>query len=230
MIVTCPSCEAKYRVDAAALEKRRGKVKCANCAHVWTVEDEALTLSEPVVAPEPAPAPEPQPAPELQPSLRDKPHTAIRARQDANRRKARLAAEGAGWAGVAACLVVLLGGAVFFRVDVVEVWPRTAGAYAAVGLEVNPYGVEIEGLSARFEVSDDSNLLLVSGAVRNITGSDRDVPALEAIAFDEEGHQLASWPIALEAPSLIANNSANFEAALPGAPDGAVRVEVVVAG
>ena len=100
MIVTCPSCDAKYRVDAAALEARGGRAKCASCGHVWTVEDEALTLSEPVAppAPEPAPEPEPEPEPEPQPSLREKPHAAIRARADAKRRKARLAAEGAGWA------------------------------------------------------------------------------------------------------------------------------------
>ncbi len=228
MIVTCPSCEAKYRVEAAALEARRGKVKCASCAHVWTVEDEALTLSEPVA--EPAPAPEPEPVREPEPAIHQKPHTAIRARQDAKRRKARLAAEGAGWAGVAACFVILLGAAFVFRVDVVESWPRTAGAYAAVGLDVNPFGVEIEGLSAQFETADTDAVLLVSGSLRNVTGADRPVPPLQAVAYDDAGIELASWPIALEAPSLIANASAPFEAAIPNPPEGAVRVEVVVAG
>ncbi len=230
MIVTCPSCEAKYRVEAAALEARRGKVKCASCAHVWTVADEALTLSEPVAAPEPAPAPDPEPVLDAQPSLRDKPHTAIRARQYAKRRKARLAAEGAGWAGVAACFVVLLGAAVMFRVDVVDVWPRTAGAYAAVGLEVNPYGVEIEGLTAQFETAEADARLLVSGSLRNITRSDRAVPPLQAVAYDAAGVALASWPIALEAPTLLAETATTFEAALPNPPADAVRVEVVVAG
>ena len=46
MIVTCPSCEAKYRVDADALAARGNKVKCAACAHSWVVEDEGLTLNE----------------------------------------------------------------------------------------------------------------------------------------------------------------------------------------
>jgi len=226
MIVTCPSCEAKYRVNAAALEKRRGKVKCANCAHVWTVEDEALTLSEPVAAPEPAPAPDPEP----QPSLHEKPHAAIRAREDARRRKARLATEGAGWAGVAACVMVLLGAAVLLRVDVVEVWPRTAGAYAAVGLDVNPYGVEIEGLSAQLETQDGEEVVMVSGAVRNITREERPAPPLRAVAYAEDGSELADWPIALEAASLIGEAAAPFEAALPAPPEDAVRIEVVVAG
>ncbi len=227
MIVTCPSCEAKYRVETAALEARRGKVKCASCAHVWTVEDDALTLSEAVAAP--APMAEAEPAPEPRPSLREKPHAAIRAREDAKRRTARLATEGAGWLGVAACLVVLLGAAVMFRVDVVDVWPRTAGAYAAVGLDVNPYGVEIEGLNAQFTTEGETPTLIVSGSLRNIAGEDLAVPALRAVVYDAQGQELTSWPIAIEVPSLLSDSAASFEAALSEPPAGAARVEVVVA-
>ena len=234
MIVTCPSCEAKYRVEAAALEARRGKVKCANCAHVWTVEDEALTLSEPVAAPEPAPEPEPEPAlePELEPApiIRQKPHAAIRARADARRRTARLAAEGAGWAGVAACLLVVTGAAVFFRVDVVDIWPRTAGAYAAVGLEVNPHGVEIEGLSAQFETLNGEAALIVAGEIRNITRNSMTMPVLNAIAYGEDGAELASWPVVLDEAGLDADAVLAFRTQLTEPPEEAVRVEVVVAG
>lgn len=240
MIVTCPSCEAKYRVDAAALEARRGKVKCASCAHVWTVEDEALTLSQPFAAPEidsgPAPAPEPvaEAAPEPAPSIRTRPHAAIRAREDAKRRNARLAAEGAGWLGVAACFTVLIAAAVVFRVDVVDVWPRTAGAYAAVGLEVNPHGVEIENLAARFDTTTSAGTvaptLIVSGALRNITGEDRAVPPLEAVAYDAAGTVLYRWPVAVEAASLATDTPTTFETTLQNPPEGAVRVEVVVVG
>lgn len=228
MIVTCPNCEAKYRVEPAALEARGGRVKCASCAHAWTVEDEALTLSEPVAAPQPEP--EPAPAPEPAPSLQEKPHAAIRARADARRRTARLAAEGAGWAGVAACLLVLAGAAVMFRVDVVEVWPRTAGAYATVGLDVNPYGVEIEGLSAQVETQDGEAALIVSGEIRNITRHPLAMPAFDAVAYGEDGAELARWPVALEAPGLEAAAVLAFEAELPEPPEAAVRIEVIAAG
>ncbi len=228
MIVTCPSCEAKYRVEAAALEARRGRVKCASCAHVWTVEDDALTLSEPVAAPEPetAPAPEPEPAP----SLQEKPHAAIRARADARRRTARLAAEGAGWAGVAACLLVLAGAAVIFRVDVVEVWPRTAGAYAAVGLEVNPHGVEIGGLSAQVDTRDGAAALIVAGEIRNITRQPLVMPMLDAVAYGDAGEELARWPVFLDAGGLESEAVLAFETQLPEPPEAAVRIEVIVAG
>ena len=86
MIVTCPSCEAKYRVDADALAARGNKVKCAACAHSWVVEDEGLTLNEPVEPSfDPSPAPseaEPQADAEPAPSIREKPAAAVRARAE----------------------------------------------------------------------------------------------------------------------------------------------------
>lgn len=229
MIVTCPSCDAKYRVDAGALEARGGRAKCASCGHVWKVEDEALTLSEPMAAPARAPEPEPEPAPEPKPSLREKPHAAIRAREDAKRRKARLAAEGAGWAGVAACLAIVLAGAVLFRIDVVETWPRAAGAYAAVGLPVNPIGLEVTGLDARLEEEDGAPVLIVEGEVRNVAGRERSAPPLRAQVLSTDGAVLAEWSVMLESTSFEAGGAERFRTTFPAPPDAAARVEVVLA-
>jgi predicted Zn finger-like uncharacterized protein len=231
MIVTCPSCDAKYRVDAAALDARGGRAKCASCGHVWTVQDEALTLSEPVSAPapKPAPEPEPQPEPEPAPSLREKPHAAIRAREDARRRKARLAAEGAGWAGVAACLAVALAAAVLFRVDVVETWPRSAGAYAAVGLPVNPVGLEVFELEARLAEEDGAPVLIVEGEVRNVTGRDRPAPPLRAQVLGADGSVLAEWSVMLESAAFEPGSAERFRTTFPAPPEAAARVDVVLA-
>ena len=229
MIVTCPSCEAKYRVDAAALEARGGRAKCASCGHVWTVEDEALTLSEPVAAPRAEPAAEAAPEPEPKPSLREKPHAAIRARADAKRRKARLAAEGAGWLGVAACLAVVLAGAVLFRIDVVQTWPRAAGAYAAVGLPVNPVGLEVDGLEARLAEEDGAPVLIVEGEVRNVTGRDRAAPPLRARVLGADGAVLAEWSVMLESPSFQAGAAERFRTTFPAPPEAAARVDVILA-
>ena len=100
-------------------------MKCAACAHSWVVEDEGLTLNEPVepsfdvseAAPEPSAADfEDDPAP----SIREKPAAAVRARAEQQRRKQAMAVEGAGWAGVAACVAVALISAVIFRVNIVQ--------------------------------------------------------------------------------------------------------------
>lgn len=226
MIVTCPSCDAKYRVEPAALEARGGRVRCASCGHGWQVEAEALTLSEPAERPAPA-APEPVPAP----SLRDKPAAAIRARSEARRRKARVAMEGVGWAGVAAAFAVVLGGAVLMRADVVSAFPRAAGAYAAIGLEANPLGLAVEDLTASFEDADDGTpALVVEGVVRNTTGRMRRTAPLKAMALDTEGQVLAEWVVMLESTALPGGGAERFRTLMTAPPDAAVRVEVVVEG
>ena len=223
MIVTCPNCEAKYRVSEAALAERRGKVRCASCGHAWTVaDDEALTLSAPVASPEPAPEPEPEP----QPSFQDKPHAAIRARQEDKRRRARLAAEGAGWAAVAACALVLLGGAWLFRVDIVEAFPRAAGAYAAVGAPVNPYGFEVRDLSVAPGAQTDA--VLVQGVLANVSDRERGAPALQATLYAADGSALGEQVFEIDAARVPAGETAAFTALLP-APETAVRVEVRLA-
>ncbi len=36
MILVCPACETRYRVDADAVELPRGRVvRCAGCGHTW---------------------------------------------------------------------------------------------------------------------------------------------------------------------------------------------------
>lgn len=217
MIVTCPSCEAKYRVEETALAARRGRVKCASCHFVWTVEGAAPAL-------EPAPAPEPAP------SLQDKPHAAIRARAASRARRTRVAVEGAGWAGVAACLMVVLGAAFLFRVDVVEAWPRSAGAYAAVGLDVDPVGLAVEELQAELIEEDGAPVLVVEGLVRNTARDGRAAPPLTAQVLDAAGAVLAEWSLALESPALEPGAAERFRTTFPAPPEAGARVEVVLGG
>lgn len=223
MIVTCPSCEAKYRVEQSALDARRGRVKCASCAHVWTVEE---------AAPKPAPAPAPQPKPKSEPApaLQDKPHAAIRARAATRAKRTRVAVEGAGWAGVAACLVAVLGAAFVFRVDVVEAWPRASGAYAAVGVNVDTIGLAVEDLQAELIEEDGAPVLVVEGLVRNVAGRERVTVPLTAVVLDAAGGVLAEWSLALESPALEPGGAERFRTRFPAPPENGARVEVVIAG
>lgn len=72
MIITCPECETRYTVKAAAFKAPGRKVRCANCGNEWfqaPPEDapKPVELEEPAeeapaaAAPAPAPAPEPEP-------------------------------------------------------------------------------------------------------------------------------------------------------------------------
>lgn len=37
MIITCPSCEARYKIDPSRASKQVAKVKCPGCAHLFEV-------------------------------------------------------------------------------------------------------------------------------------------------------------------------------------------------
>lgn len=60
MIITCPQCQARYRINPANGSRPLARVKCPGCQHTFEVALE----QDPVVA-EPAPAPEPKPEPPL---------------------------------------------------------------------------------------------------------------------------------------------------------------------
>ncbi len=78
------------------------------------------------------------------------------------------AVTGAIWAAMLGVLVVLFGTAVVMRQDVARMWPRTAGAYAMVGLPVNLVGLAIEGEHAQPALKDGHAAVTVSGSLRNV--------------------------------------------------------------
>lgn len=76
MIITCPECETRYTVKAAAFKAPGRKVRCANCSNEWfqaPPEDapKPVELEEPAeetpAPPAPAPEPEPEPEPDAAP-------------------------------------------------------------------------------------------------------------------------------------------------------------------
>lgn len=49
MIITCPACQARYRIDPASSKAKVAKVKCPGCEHVFEVslvEDQPLKQDE----------------------------------------------------------------------------------------------------------------------------------------------------------------------------------------
>ena len=127
MIVACPNCIARYRVEVEALGATGRRVRCSRCGHVWRAEPPGYIVELLHAEPEPdppaaAPAAKDEPAKPLLPAL---------AGQAARPRSRSF------WTWVLS-LVVLAVCVVGYeaRRPIVEGWPRLAPVYEALGIEV----------------------------------------------------------------------------------------------
>lgn len=241
MILTCPSCATSYFTPDEAIGPTGRTVRCKSCAHTWKATlDEPLELN--MAPPSPAPvegaAPGEEPSfgkrdPAVTESLAETPAPelpkAYRAKVEQQRRLRRAATHGAIWAGIASIFIGLLGAAWLFRVDVVEMAPRTAAAYAAVGLTVNPTGLEFEAITARPSPNDPGKVL-VSGALRNVREDERVAPPVRVALLDAHGAEIGHQLVHIDAAPVLPGGVQGFAAMIPdpGAKAQGVGVDFVL--
>lgn len=219
MILTCPHCATRYFVEEARLGAQGRTVRCAACGESWRaapVEPEPLEL---------APEPEPDPAPAATNSADALPRS-FRAREEAKRRTRRAMAAGAVWAGLAAGLAVLMLSAAIFRVQVVQMWPRTAGAYAALRMTVNPLGLTPDGVQATPDLQNGRAALTVTGAERNVDPGPRAPAPLRVSVYDKAGRKLAERIVRLPPAPIQPGESRPFRVSFVDPPLAGAQVGV----
>lgn len=213
MILTCPSCATSYFVPDDAIGPNGRRVRCQSCGDSWrATSDEPLELTnatETAAAGNVVEFGKREDAPE---SLAETPAPelprAFRARAEQQRRLRRAAAHGAVWAGLASGFVALFAAGWLFRVEVVEMYPRAAAAYALVGAPVNPTGLEFEAVSARPSPTNPERVL-VSGALRNVRDKEVVAPPVRVALLDEQGAEIGYRIVRIDAAPV-----------LPGKPQG----------
>lgn len=216
MILACPDCATRYFVGDDAVPPQGRTVRCAACAAEWRALPEGaaepLTLTPP---PEPDPPAKPAPV-----------STQLRAKAKAKRETREAAAVGMVWAGLGVGLAAVLGLAVLFRVDVVRLWPRTAGAYAAVRLPVNPVGLVPENVQGGPGLQNGRAVMVVSGALRNVTSGARPNALLKVSLFDKTGTALAQREVRASGGPIGPGESRGFSATFVDPPLAAVAFGV----
>lgn len=242
MILTCASCLTRYFAEDDAIGPAGRSVRCAACGHTWFAEP-ALTL-QPGEAPA-ALAEESRAAVRPPPLTREgvermrkaasgpgpAPSAAAlyRAQQGERMRKERARAAVFAWTGAGAAVAASAAGAVVFRQDVAEFWPRSASAYAAFGFDVNVYGLEVDGLTVERAFEGPTPILLVSGEVRNIGRDDKPAPPLRITLRDAEENELYEVVHALDARMIEAGGALPFLVRLDNPPADAVDLEAAFA-
>ena len=229
MILTCPECATGYFVDDAQMRPGGRAVRCAACGARWTAKPEGPL--ELVSSPEEgalAKSPD-EAAVELAPLTGDDLPKAFRSRAEDEKRMRRAAVTGAIWAGAALLLAVVIGSAIVFRDDVVRVWPRSASAYQAVGLTVNPVGLVIEGVKAQPSLEAGHATLDVSGVIRSVSDRTVTAPPLRISLFNAQGKRVAGQIAILANAQIPPGQTRRFSTALIDPPfsaeEGSLQVE-----
>jgi predicted Zn finger-like uncharacterized protein len=198
MILTCPDCATRYFVADDRIGPQGRTVRCASCGTKWTATAEPpleLASSPELGATDFDPfdptSPDDAPTAELSDLPGEELPKAFRERAQTREKMREAATQGAVWAGLVGVLAVLIGLAVVMRQDVARLWPRTAGAYAMVGLPVNLVGLAIENQHAQPALRDGHAALVVTGSLRNIRDRAIAAPPLRISLLNPAGKAVA---------------------------------------
>jgi predicted Zn finger-like uncharacterized protein len=190
MIIACPSCRTRYRVDPASLGRAGRTVRCSGCGERWFIESpEAAVDSPPLPPAEEPPAP---PAPKRSGSA------------------VRMAV---GLGGLA------LAGLLLGRNEVVAWYPAAAPAYQRLGLPVElTLGIEFRRLGSLQRQEDGANVLVVTGEIANVSGQPRAVPPIRIGLIDGQGREIDHALFDPPRPALEPEAAHPFEVKLAAPP------------
>lgn len=228
MILTCPECATRYFVEDERLGVAGRTVRCASCGAAWKAQTEeplelTATADEGALAHE-ASAEKP---PEIAPEAAALPKS-FRAKAEQQRKVRQAAAAGVVWGVMGAVFAVILGCAYAFRVDIVKLYPRAAGAFAMVGVPVNPTGLEFSNVRAQ-PAPDNLAAVTVSGVIRNVETQAKQAPPIRIALVDKAGAKIATRVLILSDARVAAGTSRKFEVSLPDPKASAADVDVTFA-
>lgn len=242
MILTCTSCSTRYYADDAAIGPAGRTVRCAACGFSWFAEPQLELRAAAAEVPSMMRTPE---EPAREPLTRERverlrraaeqpgpaPSAAAKFRQQQSdrMRRDRTRAAVMVWGATGAALAASATGMVAFRQDVAELWPRSASAFAALGLDVNVYGLEFYDLSVERDFSGATPVLVVSGEVRNIGRDDKLVPPVRVSLRDTNSHQIMDLVNAITDQPIAAGAAVPFQIRVENPPAEAVDLEATFA-
>ena len=174
MILTCPQCSTRYHVDATALGAAGRTVRCASCGERWSVKPPADT---PQIVEFSTPA-----APITVPRMRPVAGT----EEVETRRSISLIGS-----LVAVLVVLIVASAVIGRNEIVAGFPASASIYQKLGLPITvDLGLQFEAITSTRLQEGGIAVLVVEGAIINVTPHDRPVPPIRITLLDSGGRQL----------------------------------------
>ncbi|HEY8594450.1 MAG TPA: MJ0042-type zinc finger domain-containing protein [Devosiaceae bacterium] len=92
-------------------------------------------------------------------------------------------------------LVILIGGGLSLRTELVRVMPSLAGLYSAIGLGVNVIGLDFTDVRTLRARKDGKDVIEVSARIVNVAGRAVFVPPVLVDLFDAGGKPIYAWTV-----------------------------------
>ena len=235
MILTCPSCSARYLLAADAIGANGRTVRCGKCAHVWQQPAMRDSLDDLVAADftppvEDFPAQDPEPVPEAA-LVKEFPvyKTVEPAKEPASsaflhnlsKHLPRLG----GIAGAIAVFAFLTITIIMARAPIMSSFPSTQPLFAALGFEE---GIIVKNLifdSITAKISERE--LGVSGKLINLSDKEVTLPPMTVEILDAAGTVVTTYPAGIEQKNLKGEESIDFEFAYKDVPETGKQVRLI---
>ena len=133
----------------------------------------------------------------------------------------------AGWVGLFAVVLLIVGAAVRYRQEIATIWPQSAGVYSSLGLHVNASGIDFRQVDYRRETEDGQIVLAVSGVIVNTGTRQLPVPQTVRVTLSDASNQeIYHWSFKPTATVLAPGQSVPFVTRLASPPAAARHLEV----
>ncbi|MES2752763.1 MAG: MJ0042-type zinc finger domain-containing protein [Pseudomonadota bacterium] len=119
---------------------------------------------------------------------------------------------------VCAVLGAMVFALIAWRADVVRVMPQTAAFFKMAGMGVNLRGLAFEDVKISTEIVNNKPVLLIEGAIIDVTRRPVEIPRLRFIVRDANGSDVYAWNAVLEQPVLNPGEKAWFKTRLASPP------------
>lgn len=202
--------EAELDAEFEAEQRRAGQI--------------AAVPSVPPSRREPAPVTKPEMAQDQPPTKQQKEYTQRRKSMKTTlplhrfRRGARLAGM--------LVLLLLVGGGVMMRTEIVRQVPDLAGLYQVLGLGVNVIGLEFRDVRTLRALRDGVEVLSVDARIVGVSARRVIVPPVVVTLADASGQSVYEWSVTPDARDLEAGEAVNFSTTLSDPPEGADTVRL----
>ncbi len=252
MILTCPECATRFQIADDAVGPNGRTVRCSQCTATWFVaaEPDALALNEAEndeihkqdefeekFAHKPAPdltsenldadsSDEDGLTSSIEPgeTLQIGAHATIRDQAERKKVRRRLLGVGMIWVVTLVVLALFALAAYLFRAQIVTHFPGAAPVYRAIGFEANSSGLEIYGLETREAYRDGTDVLVVTGKIKNFDTKPRNVEMIRLNFKNANDQVLASWVVEPPKPVLWPGEIISFTSQYPNRPRDATKL------